>query len=131
MGTTLHLIPGPEGSECAIPAYQPNSIHPQQLMSKNGFRLFLAMPLLIAFILCWANKGIGQTATYSVPGNYNFIVPPGVTSVTVKAWGGGGGGGHSDGGNGGQSGGGGGGGGGGYRTGTFTVTPGQTISIVV
>jgi hypothetical protein len=77
------------------------------------------------------NEALAQTQTYSTPGTYTFTVPAGVTTVTVKAWGGGGGGGHSDDGNSGQSSGGGGGGGGGYRTGTFTVSGGQIITVVV
>lgn len=51
--------------------------------------------------------------------------------MTIKAWAGGGGGGRSDDGDASNSAAGGGGGGGGYRTGTFTVSAGQTITIVV
>ncbi len=51
-----------------------------------------------------------------------FIVPPGVTSITVELIGAGGNGGGN---------GGGGGGGGGYARGVFTVTPGTSYSMVV
>jgi len=58
----------------------------------------------------------------------SFTVPPGVTSITVKAWGGGGGGAEqspnlNDAG--------GGGGGGGYAGGVMTVAPGQSITVTV
>ncbi|MEO8590336.1 MAG: hypothetical protein ABI432_13260, partial [Flavobacteriales bacterium] len=59
-------------------------------------------------------------ATFTTSGT--FIVPAGVTSITVELVGAGG----SGGGNGG-----GGGGGGGYAKGTITVTPGASIPIVV
>jgi len=65
---------------------------------------------------------------YSAPGTDTFTVPPGVTSVTVEAWGGGGGGGgrSSSG-----SGGAGGGGGGAYAEATASVTPGATYTVTV
>ncbi len=56
----------------------------------------------------------------------SFIVPPGVTSMTIKMWGGGGGGGGGGNGAGGATG-----GGAGYITGTISVTPGETISTYV
>lgn len=60
-------------------------------------------------------------------GSETFVVPVGVTSVTVQIWGGGGGGGGST-----TSGSGGsGGGGGGYTTKTFTVSAGETITYVI
>lgn len=73
--------------------------------------------------------------TFSQPGTYTWTVPPCVTSITVKIWGGGGGGGGTSsrqtitdeeactqGG---------GGGGGGFAMRTYSVTPGETYSIVV
>ncbi len=54
-----------------------------------------------------------------------FIVPAGVTSIEVKAWGAGGGGGGADGGPAGD------GGGGGYAFSTIAVTPGETLDIVI
>ncbi|MBK8923807.1 MAG: hypothetical protein IPM81_20355 [Saprospirales bacterium] len=96
----------------------------------------LLFSIVFAFIFSIANllflNGINaQSVTYSTPGTYTFTVPDGVTSVTVKTWGGGGGGGRSDDGDASGSAAGGGGGGGGYRTGSFTVSAGQTITIVV
>lgn len=51
--------------------------------------------------------------------NQNFTVPAGCTSLTVKAWGGGGGGGDGEG------------GGGGYVTGPLSVTPSETLTVIV
>lgn len=58
--------------------------------------------------------------------NKNFVVPYGITQITVKAWGAGGGGGGKD-----DSIAGGGGGGGAYVTRTLSVTSGQTFTIIV
>ncbi len=66
------------------------------------------------------------TTTFTASGS--FIVPCGVTSISVTCWGGGGGG-AGDGGTGASTGGGG--GGGGYSIGTVTVTPGSTIAYIV
>jgi len=66
----------------------------------------------------------GQIFTSQGAGTY--IVPSGITSLTVKMWGGGGGGGG-----GGATAAGGGGGGGGYSTATLTVTPGETLNVYV
>jgi hypothetical protein len=63
---------------------------------------------------------------FTSQGTATYTVPSGVTSVTVKAWGGGGGGGG-----GGSTGIGGTGGGGGYATSTYTVTPGNTLTVYV
>jgi len=60
-------------------------------------------------------------------GSETFVVPAGVSSVTVQIWGGGGGGGGSS-----SSGSGGsGGGGGGYSTKTFSVTAGDNITYTI
>ena len=73
-----------------------------------------------------SSEGGLNTSTYSTPGTQSYVVPAGVTSLTIKAWGGGGGGGGASpdrvGGNG---------GGGGYATATFSVTPGETLSLRV
>lgn len=95
-------------------------------------------PNLVFLIICTAfsfifqiTTGWGQVCqTYTTPGTYTFTVLPGVSSITASVWGAGGGG-YSDAGDSRSSAGGGGGGGGGFRTGTFAVTPGQTITIVV
>lgn len=67
---------------------------------------------------------LGQA--FNTQGPDNFIVPAGVTSISVKAWGAGGGGGG-----GGTTGSGGPGGGGGYVAGNISVTPGETLKIYV
>ncbi|MFV8391273.1 T9SS sorting signal type C domain-containing protein [Flavobacterium sp. LB2P6] len=68
-----------------------------------------------------------QTVTVTTTGAGTFVVPCGVVSLTVRAWGAGGAGGGSR--NAGASGDGG--GGGGYTSGVFTVTSGQTINYIV
>jgi hypothetical protein len=67
---------------------------------------------------------VSSPATYTSDGV--FVVPSGVTEVTIKAWGAGGGGGG-----GGKSGNGGGGGGGAFAQGTYSVTPGDALNIIV
>ena len=63
----------------------------------------------------------GETVTFNNTGaDQSFVVPAGVTSITVKAWGAGGGGG----GNGAPA------GGGGYATSAIPVTPGETLTII-
>jgi plastocyanin len=70
---------------------------------------------------------VTDTNTYSAAGNYTFVVPLGVTTIKITAIGGGGGGAGTFG-----SSGGGGGGSGGYQNAVVkTVTPGETLSIVV
>ena len=66
-----------------------------------------------------------QSTVYSAAGSNSFVVPPGVTSITVKTWGGGGGRGRDSNAAGGT------GGGGGFAQGTITVTPGETLTIEV
>ncbi len=63
---------------------------------------------------------------FNTQGSDSFVVPTGVTSITVKMWGAGGGGGG-----GGSAAAGGAGGGGGYITATYAVTPGETLSVYV
>lgn len=64
---------------------------------------------------------------YSSQGADSLVIPAGVTSITIKAWGGGGG----SGGAGGANASGGNGGAGGYIAQTITVTPGETLSVYV
>lgn len=80
--------------------------------------------------------GSGGTTTFTTPydtagsfgsGTGGYVVPAGVTSVTVKVWGAGGGGGAGVS----SSGVGGAGGGGGYAKSVLTVTPGETLTVVV
>jgi hypothetical protein len=66
--------------------------------------------------------------TFSTPGTYSWIVPPGITNICVEAWGGGGAGGN---GTYPQYYSGGGGGGGGYGYDCFAVVPGSNYTITV
>lgn len=67
---------------------------------------------------------LGQA--FNTQGPDTFVVPSGITSLSIKAWGAGGGGGA-----GGSTGSGGNGGGGGYVAGNISVTPGETLTIYV
>jgi gliding motility-associated-like protein len=100
---------------------------------KNA-KVFFSFFSFVYSIFCCFN--IYSQTTYTVPGTYQWTVPPCVTQVTIKVWGGGGGGGgaisimrtanDSE-----ACSGGGGGGGGGYSSSTFSVIPGQTYTVVV
>nr|WP_315181703.1 T9SS sorting signal type C domain-containing protein [uncultured Flavobacterium sp.] len=86
---------------------------------------------LAIIVLVVALFGNNLSAQKTFNSNGTFVVPAGVTSLTVKAWGGGGsGGGATNAGNmiarGGS-----GGGGGAYASATITVTPGESLSIIV
>lgn len=70
--------------------------------------------------------GTSSSTTYNTAGSSTFVVPAGISYITVKTWGAGGAGG---GGNGGGSGGAG--GGGGYAKAVISVTPGETLNIDV
>lgn len=71
----------------------------------------------------------GNVVDFTTPGTNDWIVPSGVSSIEVLCIGGGGGGGTSI--NDTGTSGGGGGGGGGIKRGSFNVTPGQTIRVIV
>lgn len=88
--------------------------HIKNIAYKIAF-LLLLFPLLIE----------AQVTVTKAPGDVSFVVPAGVTCVTVNAWGGGGGGGGSD--TNGEAGGGG--GAGGHLSKVVTVTPGQTFTL--
>ena len=84
--------------------------------------------LLLLFFICismWAQP------PHTFTSNGSIVVPAGVTSMTIQAWGGGGGGGGASGGGGGFGRSGAGGGGGAYATAPIAVTQGNTISAVV
>ncbi len=74
---------------------------------------------------------IGGTAfngqIFSSAGNSTYHVPSGVSTITVKAWGGGGGGGAGNG----STGSGGNGGGSGFAQADLTVSPGETLNVIV
>ncbi|MFN8346823.1 MAG: T9SS type A sorting domain-containing protein [Spirosomataceae bacterium] len=86
-------------------------------------RCLLLLSLFMAVLSFKSYAQVVQTITTT--GSGNFTVPPGVTSITIEAWGGGGAGNYTVGL--GVTGNGSGGGGGGYRSATLTVTPGQVI----
>ncbi|MEO6109588.1 MAG: hypothetical protein ABIP50_01075 [Candidatus Saccharimonadales bacterium] len=68
-----------------------------------------------------------QGQIFNNQGSSSFVVPTGVTSMTIKLWGGGGGGGGGA-----RTGAaGGGGGGGGFTQSTISVTPGETLNVYV
>lgn len=79
-------------------------------------------------LLCLTSIHGQTTTTVSATGNGTFIVPCGVNTITIEAWGAGGAGGGSTSNN---YGGGAGGGSGAYVKSTYTVTPGQTINYYV
>ena len=79
--------------------------------------------LLLAFAI---NLNAQTSQTYTTAGTTTFTPPPGVTSITVQAWGGGGCSGNNTGGRAR-----GGGGGGAFTQGTISVTPGVPITIIV
>lgn len=94
----------------------------------------LALALVLSMIVLTApsaGAANGILATYDTPGQFQFAVPAGVTSITVQTWGAGGAGGGSTNAGPFSARGGGGGGGGAYASSTLTVTPGQTIWVVV
>jgi hypothetical protein len=68
----------------------------------------------------------GSTIYTYTGSDQTFTVPTGITSITTEMWGGGGGGGNAGGWNYGYPG-----GGAGYTTATLSVTPGQTLTVMV
>lgn len=88
----------------------------------------LSSKLLATFAFLFISYlGISQTTTVTLSsGTSSWVVPAGVNSITVEAWGGGGKGGSRI-----INGGGGGGGGGAYAKKNITVTPGITYNLAV
>ena len=83
---------------------------------------------MVALLLFLGGSVWGQTVLpYATAGTYTWTCPPGVTSVTVQAWGGGGAGGSDNYNCRGSSGG----GGGAFASGSITVTSGTQYTIVV
>ncbi len=81
--------------------------------------------ILVLLLLFTASIGVAQT-TQTFNSSSTFVVPAGVTSITVEAWGGGGKGGDRT-----SAGAGGGGGGGAYSKRLVTVVPGNTYTVTV
>jgi hypothetical protein len=91
--------------------------------SKVPFQFLQRIPLFI-LAFCGLVTGLqAQSLTFNSSGT--FIVPPGVTSITVQAWGAGGG--SAGGGIGGRAGG----GGGAFATKIIAVTPGTSYTVTV
>lgn len=88
-----------------------------------------AKHLFIVFLMLFGfSSAFGQTFTDNTPGTRSFVVPCGVTSITVECWGAGGAGGGDAANN---STGGGGGAGGSYASSTFSVSAGQTFNYAI
>lgn len=85
------------------------------------FSAYINVLLFTLVFLLFTSQHYGQTITrqYNAVGVHTFVIPNGVTSITVHLWGGGGRGGNA------FVGVGGGGGGGAYNFQTFAATPGQ------
>lgn len=83
--------------------------------------------LLVAISVFIGNYLYSQLISETYTSSGSFIVPPGVTEISVECWGGGGAGGGATA----NNNGGGGGGGGAYARRNITVTPGQSFSFVV
>lgn len=86
---------------------------------------------IVQGLMASSGRGIPGSVSYLAAGSYSFTVPSGIYSINVNACGGSGGGGAADGGT--SFSGYGGAGGGSNLKGveTFSVTPGQTLSITV
>jgi len=94
-------------------------------MKNKWFKLIAILSYIVINFSYYAQTPSSPT---TLTGSGNFIVPCGVTSITVKCWGGGGAG---QGDNTNNTIGGGGGGSGAYCTSTIAVTPGQSIAYSV
>lgn len=95
------------------------------IMKNKCFKLIATLSYVVINFLCYAQT---PSSPATLTGSGNFIVPCGVTSITVKCWGGGGAG---QGDNTNNTIGGGGGGSGAYCTSTIVVTPGQSFAYSV
>jgi uncharacterized repeat protein (TIGR01451 family) len=102
-------------------------------ISKNTHKISRSVHMLAALFFVLSCIGLTvkaqTTITYSTAGTYQWCPPPGVTSITVEAWGGGGAGAQVNSGT--NAGGAGGGGGAVARRNSLTVTPGVSYTITV
>lgn len=122
---------------------QTQSLLSAVITTKEGYKVFgngtTGDPFQAYFSHTGGNENIVRTTSggsfnqrFQTVGNTSWTVPSDVTSITVTCIGGGGGGGDAVASGRGFSGGfGGGGGGGGFAQRTFSVSPGQTVSITV
>lgn len=107
-----------------------------KMKSNYTFMQSISSLILIGFsffsLVCTSNIVNAQTTdTYTTVGTENWVVPVGVTSITIECWAGGGGGGSANKPAGQVYNRGGGGGGGAYSSSTVLVTSGDNIEIVV
>jgi hypothetical protein len=96
------------------------------IMTRNLLNISRSFIGILFLLLAWNGLGQGFTETFN-SGSGNWVVPCGVTQVTVELWGAGGGGGSSAGNNVGGAGG----GGGCYVAQTFAVSSGDLIAYSV
>ncbi len=102
-----------------------NTWQPTQSMNSTIWQQGVAVASGYIYTAGGVHPNGGQTI-YTTAGTDSFVVPSGITSITVKMWGAGGGGGG-----GGNASAGGAGGAGGYATSTLTVSPGETLSLAI
>jgi hypothetical protein len=91
----------------------------------------LALVVSMGLVMIPLTSVGGATQTEEFTESGAFIVPAGVTEITVEMWGGGGAGGGSTSAGGGSARGGAGGGGGAYVSSILTVEPGQELEVVI
>lgn len=103
-----------------------NEVDPFGDMITNGLQLYLDPGISTSVTV---TTGTGQSS-FTSSGTYTFTVPPTITSISAVVVGGGGGGGAADTGNS-RLATNTGGGGGGLAYGTISVTPGETLTVVV
>lgn len=97
-------------------------------MFQSIFKRSYSFVLLALSNVCFLNSSYSQTTTQTLSTSGSFVVPCGVTTLSIQCWGGGGGGGYGGGSN---KQGGGGGGGGGYVYNAVAVTGGATYNYTV
>ena len=102
-----------------------------QAIEPSGKSRFSTPALIVSAALSWSFSADGATDIFNTAGTFNWVCPPGVTTIQVECWGGGGAGGGAS-----KTGtanvGGGGGGGGAYAARTAVpVTPGNTYVITI
>jgi len=98
---------------------------------EGRFRAFFALVLALSVGLVMAPLDEVGADYQEFNTSTNWTVPPGVSQITVEAWGGGGAGGGSNNITDCEGSGGAGGGGGAYASSTLSVTPGQTLQVAV
>ncbi|MCF8362844.1 MAG: hypothetical protein K9G70_09510, partial [Prolixibacteraceae bacterium] len=106
------------------------SLNTYRQIFKTIRRVLLVAVAMVLVSFCLPLQLSAQN-TETFTSNGTFTVPPGVTQITVQAWGGGGGGADRSTNYSGERYGGGGGGGGGFASGVLLVSAGDVITITV